>query len=135
MSIETTPTSLRITVDLPWDEALEKTTVALKERGFGVLTEIDVKATLKEKIDVDFRRYLILGSCNPPLAHRALSADLDVGLLLPCNVVLWETEDDRVAISTIEPRTMVGMLPDAGIEPIAEEVRTKLLAVLEAIGE
>ena len=85
-----TDIGIRARINLPYEQAVQKTTDALKAEGFGVLTQIDVKATLKQKINADFRRYVILGACNPPLAHRALSANLDVGLLLPCNVTVYE---------------------------------------------
>src|SRR5512144_1349586 len=98
---------------------------ALKEQGFGVLTEIDVKSTLKAKIDVDFRRYVILGACNPQLAHKALSADLGIGLLLPCNVCVWE-DDVGSVVSIIRPDAMFSVVKTPGMEPIVEEVERKL---------
>jgi len=89
-------------LDASYEEAISKVTDALKREGFGVLTEIDVKATLKKKLDKDFRKYVILGACNPPYAHRSLQADLDVGLLLPCNVIVYETDDQKAYISAIK---------------------------------
>jgi uncharacterized protein (DUF302 family) len=123
------------TVRLPgvsFDDARAKITAALKEQGFGVLTEIDVKATLKAKLDVDFRRYVILGACNPNLAHKALSADLGIGLLLPCNVCVWE-EDGASVVSIIRPDAMFSVVKTAGMEPIVEEAQTKLTNALNAI--
>jgi uncharacterized protein (DUF302 family) len=105
---------------------------ALKEQGFGVLTEIDVQATLKKKIGVEFRPYLILGACNPQLAHRALSGDLGVGLLLPCNVVLWG-EDDGTVVSIADPRSMFQVVNDPRLQPIADEAERRLKAAFESL--
>ena len=119
-------------LDLPYEQAVERVTGALKEQGFGVLTEIDVKATLKKKLDVDFRKYVILGACNPPLAHRALSADLEIGLLLPCNVVIYE-DQGASNVSIADPVAMLGLAEKAGVGPIAVEARERLQRVLKAL--
>jgi uncharacterized protein (DUF302 family) len=124
-----------ITLRLPFDQALEKAIAALKAEGFGELTKIDVKATLKEKLDIDFQRYVILGACNPPLAHRALSADLDAGLLLPCNVIVYETSTNESIIGLVDPISMLGVLPNPGLEPVAQEARTRLERVTAALRE
>ena len=105
---------------------------ALKEQGFGVLTEIDVATTLKKKIDVDFRPYLILGACNPKLAHRALQTRADIGLMLPCNVTLEEV-DGAVRVSVINPRAMFDFVGDPAVEPIAAEADKALKAAFEAM--
>lgn len=106
---------------------------ALKAEGFGILTEIDVKDTLKKKIDVDFHPYKILGACNPRLAHRALTAAPEVGLLLPCNVTLVQTEDDQVQVSIIDPLVMMGVVPNDALQPIAEEARERLQRVIKSL--
>ena len=116
-----------------FDDALSKVTEALKGEGFGVLTEIDVKATLKKKLDVDFRNYKILGACNPPLAHRALSGELMLGLLLPCNVVVFEEDDGSITVSAIKPSEMFKVVDNPEIAPIADEVDTKLRRALDAL--
>lgn len=116
-----------------FDEALEKVTQALKTEGFGVLTEIDVQATLKKKLDVDFRKYKILGACNPPLAHRALSEETLVGLLLPCNVVVFEEDDQTISTSIVNPLEMFKVVDNAQLATIAGEVNGKLKRVLETI--
>jgi uncharacterized protein (DUF302 family) len=103
-----------------YDDAVSKITNALKEEGFGVLTEIDVKATLKEKLGVDFRKYVILGACNPPYAHRTLQADLDVGLLLPCNVIVYETDDKKAYVSAINPVSALEVIKNEDLKKIAE---------------
>jgi uncharacterized protein (DUF302 family) len=110
-------------------------TDALKGEGFGVLTEIDVKATLKKKLDVDFRRYVILGACNPPYAHRALLADLDVGLLLPCNVIVYEAGDEKTHVSAINPVSALGVIESEELRKIAEEVSEKLKRVIEEVAK
>ncbi len=117
-----------------YDEMLERVPEALKAEGFGVLTEIDVKETLKQKIDVDFRRYKILGACNPPLAHRALQSDLDVGVLLPCNVVLYETDDGGTVVSAVDPAAAIGEFGNDDLRDIAKDVKERLGRVLEQLG-
>lgn len=118
---------------LPFEQATQKTVEALKTEGFGVLTEIDVKATLKQKLNADFRRYVILGACNPPLAHRALSANLDVGLLLPCNVTVYE-EDGGAVVTAVDPVAMLGILSgDQAVRDVAEEARARLKRVIESL--
>ena len=111
-------TELGITtiVTLPYEQAVEQTVAALKEQGFGVLTEIDVRATLKKKLDVDFQRYVILGACNPPLAHKALSADLTVGLMLPCNVVVYENADGTSTVSALNPMAAIGVVGNPNLD-------------------
>ncbi len=130
-----TEIGIKVELAMPYEQAIEKATQALKQEGFGVLTEIDVKATLKKKIDVDFRRYVILGACNPPLAHRALSADLDVGLLLPCNVVVYEVEENKSIVGLVDPLAMLGVLSNSELAPIAQEARTRLERVAAALKE
>ncbi|MEQ9077792.1 MAG: DUF302 domain-containing protein [Sandaracinaceae bacterium] len=122
---------LKRRVDLGFDEAIEKVTGTLKEQGFGVLTEIAVHDVLKKKIDVDFRRYQILGACNPKLAHRALSAQLEVGTLLPCNVVVYE-DDGATVISAVDPEQM---LPGDSeeLKSLAAEVREQLAKAVASV--
>jgi uncharacterized protein (DUF302 family) len=131
----TNETQLGITVHLSttYQDALEKVTAALKAEGFGVLTEIDVKATLKQKLNVDFRNYTILGACNPPLAYRALTAAPQVGLLLPCNVTVAETEDGKIEVSLVDPLAMLGVAANPALEPIALEARQRLERVAAAL--
>jgi len=118
---------------LDFDSALERVTEALKEQGFGVLTEIDVKATLKKKIGVDFRQYRILGACNPNLAHQALSLELHLGLLLPCNVVVYEDDQGQVAVSIIKPTEMFRVVDNPELQAVAGEVDQLLQRVCEAL--
>ncbi len=124
---------IRKTLDLGFDEALAKIPEALKAEGFGVLTEIDVQATLKKKLDVDFRRYRILGACNPPFAHRALQHSLDVGMLLPCNVIVYETDDRKTVVSAVDPMQTMAVQGDPAMRPLAEEVRQKLQRVIDSL--
>jgi len=126
-------TNLRAALDLPYDDVLAKIPDLLKECGFGVLTRIDVGETLKQKIGVDFRRYTILGACNPALAHRALSANLDVGVLLPCNVAVYEDEGKTV-VSIVDPLEALAKDGEAGLREVAAEARTKLQHVLFKLG-
>jgi uncharacterized protein (DUF302 family) len=118
-----------------YENAISKITEALKEEGFGVLTEIDVKATLKKKLDVDFRKYVILGACNPPYAYRTLQADLDVGLLLPCNVIVYETDDKKAHISAINPVSALEVIKKKELRKIAEEVTEKLKSVVDKVSK
>jgi uncharacterized protein (DUF302 family) len=115
--------------------ALKRVTDALKVEGFGVLTEIDVKETLKRKLDVDFRPYKILGACNPALAHRALTAAPEVGLLLPCNVTVAQTVDGRIQVSIVDPLAMMRVIADDNLKPIAQEAASRLNRVLAALEE
>lgn len=122
---------LRAKLNASYDLAVQKTIEALKAEGFGVLTEIDVQATLKQKLNADFRRYVILGACNPPLAQRALAANLDVGLLLPCNVTVYE-EGGGAVVTAVNPIAMLDVLKDDQVVcDVAEEARAKLQRVIE----
>jgi uncharacterized protein (DUF302 family) len=113
-----------------FDDALARVPAALQAEGFGVLTEIDVTETLKKKLDVDFRKYRILGACNPRLAHEALSARLDVGVMLPCNVIVYEGDDGRAVVVAVDPTETAGAREDASVRAVAEAVRAKLERVL-----
>lgn len=122
------------TLDLPYEEAIARVTAALKDQGFGVLTEIDVKATLKQKLDVDHRRYVILGACNPPLAHRALQAEPDIGLLLPCNVIVYEGDQaGQSVVSIVDPMVMVQMSENTALADVAAEAQQRLKNVIDAL--
>ncbi len=115
-----------VRLNTTFQDALERVTAALKAEGFGVLTEIDVKETLKKKLDVDFRPYKILGACNPPLAYRALSTAPEVGLLLPCNVVVAQIEEGLVEVSLVDPLAMLGVMAYADLKPVAEDAAARL---------
>src|SRR5678815_3203250 len=121
------------TVDLPYNLAVEKTRAALKEEGFGVLCEIDIKEKLKEKLGVDFRNYVILGACNPPLAYKTLQEEISIGLLLPCNVVVYETDEaGKSVVAAIDAKTMLSVVGahNAAINAVASEVNEKLQRVV-----
>jgi uncharacterized protein (DUF302 family) len=120
-------------VKAPYAETIEKVTAALKERGFGVLTTIDVKATLKSKIDVDFRPYTILGACNPGFAHKALSAEDKIGTMLPCNVVVQEVRPGEVEVSAVDPVASMQAVENAKLLPIAGQVREMLRQTVESL--
>jgi uncharacterized protein (DUF302 family) len=116
-----------------FDDAVEKVTDALKEEGFGVLTEIDVKAVMKKKLDIDKRPYKILGACNPVLANQALSAEPDIGLLLPCNVVVREDEDGSVTVAFMDPQAVLDLVQQPGIHDLAGEVKARLERVRDSL--
>jgi uncharacterized protein (DUF302 family) len=120
-------------VDLGFEEAVETVTEELGKEGFGVLTEIDVQATLKKKLGEDMRPYKILGACNPPLAHQAVSAVPEIGLLLPCNVLVREDDAGKVHVSFMDPGSVLGLVDNPDVEPLAEEVKTRLERVLAAL--
>jgi uncharacterized protein (DUF302 family) len=118
------------TVELSFDQAVAKITEELKKEGFGILTEIDVQQTLKKKLDVDFRKYRILGACNPPLAYKALQAEDKIGVMLPCNVIVQETPDGTVEVSAVDPIASMQAINNPGLRDLAEEVQSKLLKVI-----
>ena len=124
---------LSVRLNKNFDGALEQVTAALKVEGFGVLTKIDVKETLKNKLNVDFRPYQILGACNPPLAYRALSTAPEVGLLLPCNVTVSFIEENVTEVSIIDPLSMLGILNQTDLEPVAAEARARLERVAASL--
>ena len=120
-------------ISLNFEEAITRVTEELKKEGFGVLTEIDVKATLKKKLDTDFRNYRILGACNPPLAHRALRAEPHIGLMLPCNVVVQENENGQTIISAIDPVASMQAVENDSLGEVAQQVKVKLQKVIESV--
>ena len=120
-------------VNEDFDKAIEKVTGKLKEEGFGVLTEIDVKATLKKKLDVDFKKYKILGACNPPFAYKALQAEDKIGIMLPCNVVVEENNDGKVEVSAVDPIASMMAVKNESLGSVAEEVRNKLKKVIDQL--
>jgi uncharacterized protein (DUF302 family) len=119
-------------LDVPYEQAREMVVDALKAEGFGVLTEIDVKSTMKQKIDVDFRKYAILGACNPSLAHKALTADLAVGLLLPCNVIVYE-DDGGSVVSVVDPDMLMQVADNPALNTVADQARERLQRVVKAL--
>ena len=121
------------TIDSNFEDAITKAKEALKQEGFGVLTEIDVKDTLKKKIDVDFRKYVILGACNPQFAYKALQAENKIGVMLPCNVIVQELDSGDIEISAVDPISSMQAVENKDLAPIAEQVREKLRRVVESL--
>ena len=133
---QTTRYGIGTTVQLPYEEAVVRTREALAAEGFGVLSEIDVAATLRKKLDVDFRPYVILGACNPPLAHQALTAERDIGLLLPCNVIVYADDaPGRSVVAAMDPVEALALTGNEAVRPLAEQVRARLERVLRAVSE
>ncbi|MAF27266.1 MAG: DUF302 domain-containing protein [Gemmatimonadota bacterium] len=135
MGVTTGVYGLGVELHIPYEEAKAKVVAALTDEGFGVLTEIDVQATMREKLDVDFRRYVILGACSPQLAHRALTAETEIGLLLPCNVIVYENERGGTSVSAMNPVAMVSVTGNPDLESVGAEAREKLERVLESMEE
>jgi uncharacterized protein (DUF302 family) len=132
--MEETRFGLRVRIPLGYDEAVERTTAALKQEGFGVLTAIDVKETLKQKLDAEFRKYIILGACNPGLAHRALQAETDIGLLLPCNVVVYEQGPGETVVAALAPLPAIGLAGEnAALTAVAREADERLRRTLTSL--
>jgi len=134
MAEKTSPYGIGITVPLPYELAVERTREALGAEGFGVLSEIDVRATLKKKLDADFRPYVILGACSPPLAYQALTAERDIGLLLPCNVIVYAADaPGSSVVAALDPVEALKLARNDAIAPLAEEVRGRLTRALDAV--
>ena len=132
--MEETRYGLRVAINVPYEEAVTRAADALKSQGFGVLTTIDVKQTLKHKLDRDFRKYVILGACNPPLADRALQSELEVGLLLPCNVIVYETGPSSSVVAAMAPLAALGIVGDnPALASVAQEADTRLRDALLAL--
>lgn len=120
-------------LDTSFEGAIDKVTKELKEEGFGILTEIDVKETFKKKLDVDFRKYRILGACNPKMAHQAISAESKIGTMLPCNVIVQEVEDGKTEVSAVDPVASMTAVKNDELGSIAQQVRSKLQTVMERL--
>jgi uncharacterized protein (DUF302 family) len=121
------------TVTGEFDDVVEATVEALGEEGFGVLCDIDVRATLREKLDEEFRNYRILGACNPPLAHEAMETELQLGALLPCNVVVYERDDGAVGVSAVDPGELLSVVDNPDLDPVADEVEARFERALDAV--
>jgi uncharacterized protein (DUF302 family) len=135
MATQSARYGITTTVKLPYTDAVERTREALAEVGFGILSEIDVSATLKKKLDVDFRPYVILGACNPPLAHRALTAERDIGLLLPCNVVVYAGDEaGSSVVAAMDPEAALELTGNEAIKPVAKEAKERLEQALASLG-
>jgi len=131
--MEETRYGLKVSLDVPYEFAVTQTIDGLKTQGFGVLTTIDVQQTLKAKLDRDFRKYVILGACNPPLADRALHAELEVGLLLPCNVIVYETAPGKSVVAAMAPMAALGIVDNRELASVAREADQRLKSVLTTL--
>jgi uncharacterized protein (DUF302 family) len=120
-------------VDLAFDGAVVRVTEELKKEGFGILTEIDMQATLKKKLDVDIRRYKILGACNPPFAYKAVQTESHIGLLLPCNIIVQDAADGKTEVAAIDPVVSMSQVDNPALEPVAQEIRAKLQRAIERV--
>jgi uncharacterized protein (DUF302 family) len=132
---ETKSYAFSILLNASYEDAVSQVRAALGKEGFGVLTEIDVRETLKKKLDKEFRRYVILGACNPHYAYRSLQSDLDVGLLLPCNVIVYETDDSKAYVAAINPVSALEVIQNRELREIAREVSEKLRRVIEQLAQ
>lgn len=132
---ETSALSIDLDVHAPCETAVEQVKAALQEQGFGALTEVDVKATMREKLDTDFRPYVILGACNPALAYKALSVDLGVGLMLPCNVIVYEIEVAKSRVQIMDPVSALALVQNDALASVASEARARLSMVAETLRE
>ncbi len=130
---ERTSYGIKAKVGFGYEEAISKVTEALKEEGFGILTEINVKQTLKDKIGADFRKYIILGACNPKLAHKVLQSERDIGVLLPCNVVVYEEDDGSVVVVGMDPSAAMSVVDNPAVKPTAEEVASRLERAIDSL--
>jgi uncharacterized protein (DUF302 family) len=131
--LQKTEIGFSLIIDLTFEEALEKVKAELKREGFGILTEVDVKATLKKKLDVDFRPYQILGACNPPLALKALEAEPQIGLMLPCKFIVYVNEDDNTVVSAVDPVKMMEGIENEQLSKVAKNVQEKFIKVLASL--
>lgn len=131
--MDETAYGLRVEVSSTYEQAVERTTAALKAEGFGVLTTIDVRQTFKQKLDKDFRKYLILGACNPPLAHKALETELEIGLVLPCNVIVYESGPGTSVVAAMAPLSAMSVVGNPGLTPVAQEADQRLRRALRTL--
>ena len=133
MSTATIPYGIKKNVDLSYDVALDRIREELQKRGFGILWETDLRDKLKERLGVDIRRYMILGACNPAIAHRALQAETDIGLLMPCNVIVYDDGPTRSVVAVLDPGGMVAMTGNEALGPLARDARERLEAAIRAL--
>lgn len=132
MSEKTNGYAFQTRLSLPYEQAIEKVTAELAKEGFGILTEIDIKKTLKKKLGIDFPKYIILGACNPPIAHQALGVETEVGLLLPCNVIVYEDGEGSV-MSIVDPAVALGVAKNPDLNPMIDNARARLLRVIDSL--
>ena len=133
--MDETAYGLRVEISSTYEQAVERMTAALKAEGFGVLTTIDVKQTFKQKLDKDFRKYLILGACNPPLAHKALETELEIGLVLPCNVIVYESGPGKSVVAAMAPLSAMSVVGNPALTPVAQEADQRLRRALGTLEE